>query len=168
MSKKHGKAGKVHAAGGAVVAAVALAGWLVVLRPVATARQAFGELVTQLQGDRQRLDDARAAEGLYGSGARQTIIASGLWSEVVTLDHRYVTEDVALGLSLLESAARAAGAATRAVTGLLAVFGALLRRELSSAGRALECHGLGDLSRREIRALLEEGWEASNWFRVIR
>ena len=44
----------------------------------------------------------------------------------------------------------------------------LLRRELSGAGRALECHGLGDLSRREIRALLEEGWQASNWFRVIR
>lgn len=114
------------------------------------------------------LDATRAAEGLYGPDARQKIIASGRWSEILTLDHRYVTEDVVLGLSLFESAARAAGAATRAISGLLAVFGALLGRELSGAGRALECHGLGDLSRREIRALLEDGWEASGWSRVIR
>jgi len=113
-------------------------------------------------------DEARAGEGLYGAGARQKLVASGLWSEVVSLDHRYVAEDVVLGLSLFESAARAAGAATRAISGLLAVFGALLGRELSGGGRALERHGLGDLSRREIRALLEEGWESSTWSRVIR
>lgn len=113
-------------------------------------------------------DETRAAEGLYGAGARPKLVASGLWSEVVTLDHRYVAEDVALGLSLLESAARAAGASSRAISGLLAVFGALLGRELSGSGRALERHGLGDLSRREIRGLLAEGWLSSAWPRVIR
>src|SRR2546426_4322377 len=46
---------------------------------------------------------------------------------------------------------RAAGAATPAVTGLLLVFGALLGRELTGGGRALEHLGLGDFSRREIR-----------------
>ena len=95
-------------------------------------------------------------------------MASGLWRETITLEHRYVAEDAALGLSLFESAARAAGAATRAISGLLGVFGALLDRELSGQGRALECHGLGDLSRREIRVLLEEGWESATWTRVIR
>jgi opine dehydrogenase len=113
-------------------------------------------------------DEARAEEGLYGAGARQKLIASGLWSEVITFEHRYVAEDVVLGLSLFESAARAAGAATRAISGLLAVFGALLGRELSGHGRALESHGLGDLSRREIRALLEDGWQSSTWPRVLR
>ena len=108
-------------------------------------------------------DEARAAEGLYGAGAKTKLVASGLWSEVVTFEHRYVTEDAALGLALLESAARAAGVVTPAITGLLLVFGALLGRELSGRGRALEHLGLGDLSRREIRAFLQDGWTSAVW-----
>src|SRR6185369_1720067 len=49
-------------------------------------------------------DEARAAEGLYGTGARQKLVASGLWSEVVTYEHRYAREDVTMGLTLFESA----------------------------------------------------------------
>ena len=113
-------------------------------------------------------DAARAAEGLYGAGAREKLVASGLWSEVLTFEHRYVTEDAALGLALFESAARAAGAATPAISGLLLLFGALLGRELSGRGRALEAHGLGDLSRREIRTLLDAGWRSALWARVLR
>ncbi len=113
-------------------------------------------------------DDARAAEGLYGVGAKTKLVASGLWSEILTFEHRYVTEDVALGLALFESAARAAGAATAAVTGLLLVFGALLGRELSGGGRALEHLGLGDFSRREIRAFLQDGWASTAWRKVIQ
>src|SRR5262249_28651078 len=48
-------------------------------------------------------DEARAAEGLYGAGAKAKLVASGLWREVVTYEHRYVTEDAALGLTLFES-----------------------------------------------------------------
>ena len=95
-------------------------------------------------------DETRAAEGLYGAKAKTKLVASGLWSEILTFEHRYVTEDAALGLSLFESAARAAGVVTPATTGLLLVFGALLGRELSGGGRALERLGLGDFSRREI------------------
>jgi opine dehydrogenase len=112
-------------------------------------------------------DEARAAEGLYGAGARQKVVASGLWSEVVTYEHRYVTEDVALGLTLFESAGRTAGVATPAISGLLGVFGALLGRELTG-GRALDHLGLGDLTLREVRALFHEGWESHAWSRVIR
>ena len=86
-------------------------------------------------------DETRAAEGLYGVGAKAKLVASGLWSEVVTFEHRYVTEDVALGLSLFESAGRTAGSATPASSGLLGVFGVLLGRELSGAARALEPSG---------------------------
>ena len=112
-------------------------------------------------------EEARAAEGLYGAGARQKVVASGLWSEVVTYEHRYVTEDVALGLTLFESAGRTAGVATPAVSGLLGVFGALLGRDLTG-GRALDHLGFGDLTRREVRALFHEGWESHAWSRVIR
>ena len=113
-------------------------------------------------------DEPRAAEGLYGAGARAKLVASGLWSEILTFEHRYVTEDVALGLTLFESAGRAAGVETPAVSGLLLIFRALLGRELSGRGRALEHLGLGDFSRREIRAFLHEGWESPMWAKVLR
>jgi opine dehydrogenase len=113
-------------------------------------------------------DERRAAEGLYGEGAKAKLVASGLWSEILTFEHRYVTEDAALGLALFESAARAAGVATPATSGLLLLFGVLLGRELSGRGRALEGLGLGDLSRREIRALLDEGWASPLWTRTLR
>ena len=113
-------------------------------------------------------DETRAAEGLYGAGAKTKLVASGLWSEIVTFEHRYVTEDAVLGLALLESAARAAGAVTPAITGLLLVYGALLGRELSGRGRALEHLGLGDLSRREILAFLQDGWASPMWRKAIQ
>ena len=113
-------------------------------------------------------DDSRAAEGLYGAGARGKLLASGLWNETLSLEHRYVTEDAALGLSLLESAARTATAASPAISGLLLLFGVLLGRELTGHGRALEALGLGDLALREIKTLLHDGWGSPMWSRVIR
>jgi len=113
-------------------------------------------------------DEARAAEGLYGAGARAKLLASGLWSEILTFEHRYVTEDVAFGLTLFESAGRAAGIETPGVSGLLLVFRALLGHQLSGRGRALEDLGLGDFSRREIRGFLEQGWESPMWAKVVR
>src|SRR5207237_8054435 len=51
-------------------------------------------------------DESRAAEGLYGAGAKAKLIASGLWNEILTFEHRYVSEDVELGLPVLEPAPR--------------------------------------------------------------
>jgi len=113
-------------------------------------------------------DETRAAEGLYGAGARQKLVASGLWHETVTYEHRYVAEDVVLGLSLLESAARTVSTASPATSGLLNVFGALLGRTLSGRGRDLDHLGLGELSLREIRTLLHDGWQSAVWSRVAR
>lgn len=86
----------------------------------------------------------------------------------VSLTHRYVTEDAALGLTLLESAARTVQADSGACSGLLLVFSALLGRPLSGRGRALEHLGLGDLALREIREVLHAGWTSSLWRRVVR
>ena len=113
-------------------------------------------------------DEARASEGLYGAGAKAKLLASSLWNETLTVEHRYVTEDAALGLSLFESAARTATAASPAVSGLLLIFGVLLGRELTGRGRALEALGLGELALREIKTLLHEGWTSNMWSRVIR
>jgi opine dehydrogenase len=113
-------------------------------------------------------DEARAAEGLYGAGAREKLTASGLWNETLTFEHRYVAEDVVFGLSLFESAARTVSVDSPAISGLLLLFGVLLGRRLSGQGRALEALGLGDLLKREIRTLLHEGWTSPLWSRVIR
>ena len=48
------------------------------------------------------------------------------------------------------------------------VAAALLGRELSGRGRALEHLGLGDFSRREIRGFFDQGWESPIWAKVIR
>jgi opine dehydrogenase len=113
-------------------------------------------------------DEARAAEGLYGPGAKAKLAASGLWNEVLSFEHRYVREDLVLGLSLFESAARTVSVASPATSGLLLVFEALLGQPLSGRGRALEHLGLGDLLRREIRTLLQVGWLSPLWSRVIK
>jgi opine dehydrogenase len=113
-------------------------------------------------------DEARAEQGLHGRDARTRLLASELGSEPITLEHAYVAEDAAFGLSLLESAARTVGVPTPATSGLLSLFGVLLGRELSGAGRALDHLGLGDLTRREIRGLLAEGWRSPLWSRVTR
>lgn len=113
-------------------------------------------------------DEARAAEGFYGAGARVRVAASGIFDETLGLDHRYVTEDVALGLALFESAARTVGVDTPAISGLLQLFGVLLERRLTGDGRALERLGLGDLSLREIRSFLRRGWMSPEWAHAIR
>jgi opine dehydrogenase len=113
-------------------------------------------------------EEARAAAGLYGAGARAKLTASGLWSEIVGLEHRYLTEDVALGLTLFESAARTVGVDAPATSGLLRVFGALLGRPLAGRGRDLDHLGLGELLRREIQALLHDGWASPYWARLLR
>ena len=113
-------------------------------------------------------EQARAAEGFYGAGARARVAESRIFDETLGLGHRYITEDVVLGLSLFESAGRTATVDTPAISGLLQVFGALLGRRLGSDGRALEGLGLGDLSLREIRALLHEGWASPQWARILR
>jgi opine dehydrogenase len=87
-------------------------------------------------------DESRAAEGLYGAGAKQKLVASGLWSEELTFEHRYVTEDVELGLPFFESAARSVSTASPAISGLLGVFGALLGKALAGRGRELDHRGL--------------------------
>jgi opine dehydrogenase len=113
-------------------------------------------------------DEARAAEGFYGAGARARVAESRIFDETLGFDHRYVTEDVVLGLALFESAARTVGVDTPAITGLLQLFGVLLGRRLGGDGRALERLGLGDFALREIRALLREGWASPEWAKALR
>jgi len=113
-------------------------------------------------------DEARAAGGLYGAGAKGKLVASGLWNETLTFEHRYVGEDVELGLPFLESAARSVSVACPTTSGLLGVFGALLGRPLAGRGRDLDHLGLGELTLREVRELFHDGWRSALWRRAVR
>ena len=147
---------------------------LVLLNAAAIDAGPFALEVSETTPSVQRLIDAVDGERMAiraGLGSPSTFRPSSshdhLPEEVATFEHRYVTEDVALGLSLLESAGRLAAADTPVISGLLSVFGALLGRDLRADGRGLDRLGLGDFVRREIGELLHDGWFSTLWRRVV-
>src|SRR6185369_15885256 len=61
-------------------------------------------------------------EWMYGRGSHEKLTESGDWREhIVLTEHRYMVEDVRLGLSLMASVARLAGVATPLVDAFLAI-----------------------------------------------
>ncbi len=66
------------------------------------------------------------AEWMYGRGSHDRLTDSGDWRErIVLTGHRYMREDVRLGLSLLCDAGRVAGVATPLAAAFLAIGGAI-------------------------------------------
>lgn len=94
---------------------------------------------------------------MYGDAHRR-LQKSGDWRECIDLHaHRYVTEDIELGLAFLCSVARWAGVDTPVAHGLLAIAGGWLGRNLRCGPRTLEALGLAGLDREALRRLLHEG-----------
>lgn len=94
---------------------------------------------------------------MYGD-AHKRLVDSGDWREHIDLlTHRYMTEDVVLGLAFLASVARWAGVNTAVAEGLLAIAGAILDRDLRAGPRTLEAMGLAGLSRARMDELLSTG-----------
>jgi opine dehydrogenase len=95
---------------------------------------------------------------MYGRSAHEKLTDSGDWREKIELtSHRYMLEDVALGLSFLTSVARWAGSPMDIGAGLLAIGSAIVGRDLYRSGRTLENLGLAKLSREQLGALLRDG-----------
>jgi opine dehydrogenase len=96
---------------------------------------------------------------MYGRGSHDRLTDSGDWRERILLtEHRYMREDLRLGLSLLVSAAELAGVATPLARSFLAIGGAICSQHFFAAGRTLESLGLGSLNRSELQHLLREGF----------
>ena len=94
---------------------------------------------------------------MYGDAHRK-LQKSGDWREHIDLtNHRYVTEDIELGLSLLASVARWAGVDAPVSHGLLAMAGGWLGRDLRKGARSFEALGLASLSREALAKGLEDG-----------
>jgi opine dehydrogenase len=104
-----------------------------------------------------------ASEGeiwMYGRGSHDRLTDSGDWRErIVLTEHRYMREDLRLGLSLLVSVAELAGVATPLAKAFLAIGGAICGEDFMKHGRTLETLGLGGLDRDQLKALLREGFD---------
>jgi opine dehydrogenase len=103
-----------------------------------------------------------ATEGeqwMYGRGSHDRLTDSGDWRErIVLAEHRYMREDLRLGLSFLASAAELAGVATPLARAFLAIGGAICGEDFMNQGRTLASLGLGDLDRERLQTLLREGF----------
>jgi len=97
-------------------------------------------------------------EWMYGRRVHAKLTGSGDWKERIVLEeHRYMREDVVMGLAFLVSVCEWAGVACPVAQGLLALGSAVLGRSLRKGARTLEALGLARLSREGMRALLREG-----------
>ena len=103
--------------------------------------------------------DNEAEEWMYGNLAHEKLTDSGDWREHLDLTaHRYMREDVAIGLALLVSVARWAGVQAPVAEGLLALGSAVCGTDFSRQGRTLEMLGLANQTRAEMSALLNNGF----------
>ncbi len=95
---------------------------------------------------------------MYGD-AHERLVDSGDWREIIDFaTHRYMREDVEMGLVFLVSCAQWAGVAAPIASGLLAIGGAILGRDfLRSSSRTLTSLALAQLDRPAMRKLLREG-----------
>jgi len=100
-------------------------------------------------------------EWMYGRKVHKKLTDSKDWSErIVLTEHRYMIEDVELGLALLVSVAEWAGVDCPVARGLLSIASAVMGRDLRSSGRTLENLGLAGYSRAQLTTLLREGLPA--------
>jgi opine dehydrogenase len=102
--------------------------------------------------------DNEAEEWMYGNMAHDKLVDSGDWREhLVLTEHRYMREDVAVGLAFLVSVADWAGVPAPTATGLLAVCSAICDADFRAEGRTLERIGLAGMGRDALQNMLREG-----------
>jgi len=96
-------------------------------------------------------------EWMYGRGSHDKLTDSGDWREYIVLtQHRYMLEDVRIGLSLLVSVGELAGVPTPLARAFLSVGGAICGEDFMASGRTLQSLGL-PADRKAIRKMLAEG-----------
>jgi opine dehydrogenase len=95
-------------------------------------------------------------EWMYGRGSHDKLTDSGDWREhIVLTQHRYMLEDVRIGLSFLISCGELAGVPTPLARAFLAIGSAVCGEDFMRTGRTLASLGLSD--RAAIKAMLTEG-----------
>jgi opine dehydrogenase len=96
---------------------------------------------------------------MYGRGSHDRLTDSGDWRErLVLTEHRYMREDLRLGLSFLASVADLAGVATPLARSFLAIGGAICGEDFLADGRTLDSLGCGHFGRDGLQQLLRKGF----------
>lgn len=85
---------------------------------------------------------AGSETSMYPPDAKQRLLDSDLWRETLTLEHRYLTEDVACGLVLNVSLAHLVAVPAPVGDAILALLGVALERNLLADGRTAASVGL--------------------------
>lgn len=105
-------------------------------------------------------DHYETDQWMYGNAAHEKLTDSGDWREKLVLtEHRYMREDVAVGLAFLVSVADWAEVPAPTATGLLALGSAICGEDFRKTGRTLETLGLADMSPADLQAVLRVGAE---------
>lgn len=103
-------------------------------------------------------DHYKTSNWMYGNLAHDKLVGSGDWHEHLDLkSHRYMLEDVGLGLAFLVSVGDWSGTPCPVAAGLLAVAGAASENDFQGEGRTLASLGLAQKSRAEMQSMLREG-----------
>lgn len=101
-------------------------------------------------------------EWMYGRQAHDKLVDSDAWREVIDLAvHRYMREDVAMGLAFLVSAARHAGVAAPLAEALLTLASAAIGEDLAQGPRTLAGLGLAGRDPAGLKRLLFDGDDSS-------
>lgn len=96
---------------------------------------------------------------MYGNLAHDRLVGSRDWHEHLDLkSHRYMLEDIGLGLAFLVSVGEWAGVDMPVAAGLLAIGGAVAGRDFRAEGRTLASLGLAGESPAAVQAVLREGF----------
>lgn len=103
-------------------------------------------------------DHYETSDWMYGNLAHDKLVGSGDWHERLDLhDHRYMSEDIAVGLAFLVSVANFAGVDAPVATGLLALGSAVTGRDLRHGARTVEALGLSGMTVGELQQMLRDG-----------
>lgn len=98
-------------------------------------------------------------EWMYGRASHDRLTESGDWREhIVLTEHRYMIEDLRLGLSLIISAAGLAGVDVPLARAFSAIGAAIRGQAPDHAGRTLADVGLGGMEPAAVRAVLRHGF----------
>ena len=103
-------------------------------------------------------DENSENEWMYGRKAHTDLVKSESWREPLTLNFRYITEDVKCNLALLCSIGDVCKIETPIADSFLKLIGILVDEDFSKTGRTLESLGLAQLPLEKISKVLHDGF----------
>ncbi|MEP7104776.1 MAG: NAD/NADP octopine/nopaline dehydrogenase family protein [Chloroflexota bacterium] len=117
-------------------------------------RMALRRALGYTSADWPLMDYYRDRDWFYGAFAHSSVRRRSVWREGLSFDHRYLTEDVGVGLVLWSSLGGALGVPTPHADAFILLASTVLGRDVRATGRTLESLGLGGLDAAALRAAL--------------